>query len=142
MSDSYLHSRKKIFLLFLIVLNENLCINESMGEVWLWRDFWQYIYIYKRIQLFEIKGFSVKSGDRVGPLFGLLGMLTNVMAAAGLGKSHTAAYISVLFWFASVALCRSVPGLWEWCGNLGLVLVPVNLGLQYFWNSLRHGETV
>ena len=97
------------------------------------------LFILHIIDLFKIKDLFKRPEDRMAPLFILLGVLTNVTAILGFGKPYTAFYITGAGLVLSVVLCIFLPGLWEWCERLFLIITPLGLGIQYFWNGIRYG---
>jgi hypothetical protein len=70
----------------------------------------------------------------------VLGILTNVMSGLGFEKPFIPIYISSLNHFIFIPIGIWLPGLWEWFEMVTMVLIPLGLGYQYFWNGLRHGK--
>ncbi len=93
--------------------------------------------MYFQIQeLFYIKDFYAKSTDRKGPLFIVLGVLTNLPTAAGFGKPYAPSMIGIIGFIVSVFVCLGVSGLWGWCERFMVAVLPLAVGVQFFW--LRH----
>jgi hypothetical protein len=89
-------------------------------------------------ELFQIKAYTKDWKDFLAVLYGLIGVATNWAAALVYGKPYTPFLISGVGWGDSVILCLNVRKLWEWCEKFCMLVLPIVICIQYFWNGLRH----
>jgi hypothetical protein len=89
--------------------------------------------LYVFVLLFSIKDFAEKSSDHEGPLFVLLGLLTNLSLALCFGKPYEPALLSVFGFFGGFFISLKFPALWPWSTKFTVTLIPLVMGVKYFY---------
>jgi hypothetical protein len=95
--------------------------------------------VFHLVQLFTIKDIKKKPENWIAPLFGIVSIFSNLISALGFGRPRTPIAVALGYWFCSAIFCSQFPGYWEWCELTGVLIIPLCLGFQYFWNGLKYG---
>jgi len=88
---------------------------------------------YQIMWLLSIPDIRLKSSDQIGPLYSVLGLLTNLAAVLAYGKPYEPAYFSGGACLLSVLASCKWNGLWEWSDKTSLLVVPLYITGRYLY---------